>query len=407
MDSITTYNAFKSDDRNNNYALRLPTDDEVWRAVIDQDEFNQEFKFKYDSEDLVGVIGLYYADFDELNTRDGIGLVGFVTPFGVQDVDIDFYNPTKIKTKALFSEFDYNFSDRLTLTAGFRYEKLDFDLTTDGLITLQPSGFPFQDLVLTGDKGQSVFLPKLALNYKLTQGQHIGFTYAEGYRPGGVDLDIFGGSGVTEYDSEYTNNYELSYKAFLLDNRLTVNANAFYVDWKDMQTSGSAQIRSGTFNAGEATVYGMELELKYQPTDNLDGYFNLGYSKTEFDNFVTAGGGNDFTGNRFSNSPRFTAALGGYYDMESWRFGIESSYRDSYYDDITNTYEVGSLTLVNASVSYRLDKVQIRVYADNLFDKIQLSRNTFSITDPGATEPQITGLLSEERTVGVRVSYQF
>ena len=401
LKSITTYNEFDSRDRNNAYALTLPTEEQAWKAGIDQEEFTQELRADYVSEKLTGVLGVYYSDYDELNTRDGVGLVGFPTPFGFADLDIDFYNPTKIETQAVFSEFDYRLTDRITLTAGFRYEKLDFDQSTAGAIVLQPFGFPFVDLTLDGDKDQDVFLPKLAANYAITDRQKIGFTYAEGYRPGGVDLDIFAGGLVTPYDSEYTKNYELSYKSLFLDDRLSVNANLFYIDWKDMQTSGSAQIRSGTYNAGEATVYGGEFELTWTDNNSFDLYFNAGYSNTQFDEFVTGGGANDFSGNEFAYAPKWTVAGGGYYTYRGLTIGAEASYRDSYYDNITNAFKVESLTTVNLSASYSYRDVSVRIYANNVFDEVIASRDIYQL------QGQQLGLLTDPVVVGGRITFSF
>ena len=65
---------------------------------------------------------------------------------------------------------------------------------------------------------------------------------------------------VTGFDLEFVNNYELSDKA-VFDNGLSINANLFYLDWADMQTRGTELVSTGTFNVGESTVYGGELEL--------------------------------------------------------------------------------------------------------------------------------------------------
>ena len=399
--SITTYNEFDSRDRNNAYALTVPTEEQAWKAGIDQEEINQELRADYVSEKFTGVLGIYYSDYEELNTRDGVGIADFLTPFGPADLDIDFYNPMDIETKAVFGEVDYRMTDRITLTAGFRYEELDFDLLTSGVITLQPFGIPFRDLTLEGDRDQNEFLPKLAVNYALTEGQKVGFTFAEGYRPGGVDLDIFAGAGATPYESEHTKNYELSYKSLFLDDQLSINANLFYIDWKDMQTSGSAQIRSGTYNAGKATVYGGEFELTWTDNDSFDFYFNAGYSNTEFDEFVTGGGANDFSGNEFAYAPKWTVAGGGYYTYRGLTLGAEASYRDSYYDNITNNFRVDSLTTVNLSASYNYRNASVRIYANNVFDEVIASRDIYQL------QGQQLGLLTDPIVVGGRITFSF
>ncbi len=399
INSVTTFNTFESNDRNNAYAVTLPTPDQVWRATIDQEELSEELRFNYAGKRLQGVIGLWYSDYEELNTRDGVGLVGFPTPFGPADVDIVFFSPTEIETRALFTEFDYDLRDRLTLTAGFRYEQLDFDLLTDGLIVLQPFGVPFRDLTLEGDKDEDVLLPKLGVNFALSDTQRLGLTYTEAYRPGGVDLDIFGGTGVTDYDSEHTRNYEVSYKGVFADGQLALNANLFYIDWTDMQTAGSPQIRSGTYNAGEATVYGGELEMSLHGEGASEVFVALGYAHTNFDSFVISGGANDFSGNEFASAPGLTASVGGYLELGDWLLGMEASYRDGYYDSITNLYEVDSLTVVNASATYRRGKIGVKLYANNLFNQVVQTYESFFV------EGEELALLTNPRVAGVRVSY--
>ncbi len=403
--SISTYNQFDSDDRNNAFAITEPTDEEAWKANIDQEEFTQELRADYSSDKITGVVGVYYADYEEENLRDGIGIVGFEIPgLGVGNVHVVFDSPADIETLALFTEADYRVNERLTITAGFRWEDLKYDLASSGLITafidaLPWVGIPINDLTMEGDKNQDVFLPKLAANYALAENQHIGITYSEAYRPGGVDLDIFNGE-VTEYDSEYTKNYELSYKSLWLNNQLSVNANLFYIDWDDMQTSGSEDIRSGTYNAGESTVWGGEAELRWTG-ESLDTYFSAGYSNTEFDEFVSAGGDNDFSGNEFANSPKYTLALGGSYYIGDLTLTAEASYRDEYYDSITNDYTVEDLTLVNVSASYRWDQAELRLFVNNVFDEINTIRRP-TITEGIELSPQ-----TDPRVVGMRVSYAF
>lgn len=396
--TITTDNDFMSVDRTNTYATTMPAADEVWLAIIDQDEFSQELRATFNGDKLQATFGGYYASGEVRNARDGLGVIGIMSPFGPANLDVMFDNPVKTTTRAAFTELDYSVTDRLIVTAGLRYENLHFENANDGLITLQPAGVPFADLELEGDKAQSEVLPKIALNYALSDRQRIGATYTEGYRPGGVDLDINGG-GVTTYDSEHTKNYELSYKGQLLENRLTVNANLFWIDWADMQTPGSSDIRSGTYNAGESTVYGGELEMNWYATDRLELFWAMGYAKTEFDDFVT--GLADYTGNEFASAPELTNSIGGYWRFNDLQIGAEASYRDSYFDDISNSYEVASLTLVNFTAAYTLGQLELKGYINNAFDQVTQIRSDLVIEG----EPLV--LLSDPRTFGLSASVSF
>src|SRR3546814_2974641 len=63
-----------------------------------------------------------------------------------------------------------------------------------------------------------------------------GFTVQRGYRSGGSSGNI-ARSATFSYDPEFTWNYELSLRSAWLDGRLTLNANAFYVDRSEEHTS--------------------------------------------------------------------------------------------------------------------------------------------------------------------------
>lgn len=132
-----------------------------------------------------------------------------------------------------------------------------------------------------------------------------------------------------------------------------------------------------------------------------DLYFNIGYADTNFGEFVTGGGSNDFSDNEFANAPKLTAAVGGYLQAGDFAFGVEASYRDSYYSNITNTFTVDSLIQVNLSVTYEQGDLSLKLYANNLFDRVTALWESLEV------EGQRLGLLSEPRTVGVRASYQF
>ena len=119
-------------------------------------------------------------------------------------------------------------------------------------------------------------------------------TAAKGFRPGGIvptvpAAELLGCPaqlatlGLTteqthRYKSDRLWNYELGAKTAWFDNRLTVNADAFYIDWKDIQQqillACGFQFRT---NAGAAKSEGGELEVHARPVRGLDLSSGLGY----------------------------------------------------------------------------------------------------------------------------------
>lgn len=402
--STSTYNKFYSDDKNNPFATTIPTDDQVWHAKQDQKEFSQELKFNYESDDLKGVMGFYYSDYTDISSRNGVAVIDMLAP-GVHLAINDLVFDEQFETKAIFVEFDYNLMPDLTLSVGGRYEKLDIKNISKGTFVSNPSGFVSANGNLSDEKNQKIFLPKLGLNYALDDNQRVGFVYSEGYRAGGISLDLAPilaaqPSAISKFDSEHTKNYELSYKGFFKEQGLNLSSNLFYVNWKDMQTVAGAGLGQPTVNAGKASVKGIEFEAQWKPSEKIDTFVSMAYTKTKFDELNT--GGQDWTGNEFIKAPRLTASAGAYYSMNKFTYGTEVSYQGGYYDSIQNNYKVSSLTVINASANYEIrNNLNLKLFANNIFDKvIQLRKET-------NTESENLTLHSAPRTFGFMIDYKF
>src|SRR3546814_15372102 len=82
------------------------------------------------------------------------------------------------------------------------------------------------------------------------------------------------------FEPEYVNAFEIGAKNSFMNGALTLNATAFYYDYKDYQVS---QIRDRTaVNENfDAKVWGAELEARYSPTRNLRFNENIGWLKTK------------------------------------------------------------------------------------------------------------------------------
>jgi outer membrane receptor protein involved in Fe transport len=136
--------------------------------------------------------------------------------------------------------------------------------------------------------------PKFQADYQLNPDAMVYATAAKGFRPGGLVPTVPSAEalgcpaqlatlGLTtqqthKYQSDSLWNYELGTKTAWLDNRLTVNADVFYIDWKNIQQQillgCGFQFRT---NAGAAKSEGMELEVHARPLHGLDISGGLGY----------------------------------------------------------------------------------------------------------------------------------
>ena len=178
------------------------------------------------------------------------------------------------------------------------------------------------------------------------------------------------------------------------DKKLTVNANAFFLDWTDQQVSVREDINSGLSsipgldnnrieNAGRSEVRGFEIEAFAQPTDELSFRGSVGYTETEFKEFTN--NGVNFAGNEFPFAPEWTLSGSAHYMFAN---GIylhgNVNYQSEVFSDARNSQDrvLDARTIVNAKVGYKKDNIDAYVFATNLFDEEYLesvSRSTSTV----------------------------
>lgn len=373
--------------------------------------FEQELKLRYQSERLNYVVGAFYTDIKGEDIIDALVPASALSPAlpATSSILFKLNRDTDTENYAFFGEADYIVSPQLTLTLGARYDRETVEdlsssaLTSDDplVASLLPPSAPPEATSDTFD----AFLPKVGLVYDVSQDMSLGFTVQRGYRAGGAEINIEDGE-LDSFDPEFTWNYELSLRSQWYDGRLTVNANAFYTDWQDQQVSVISEgltVGFSTQNAGTSRLYGGELEITAQPTDQLDLFVSLGYSDNEFTDFVA--NGVQLAGNEFPYGAKFTGAFGGtYYFTDNLYLSVDASYADSAFGDIQNTEltKIDGRFLANARFGYETDDWAVWAYVDNAFDKGYATR-IFNTT----IGRQGTITAGDPRTYGVIAQYQF
>lgn len=390
--------------------------------------FSQEVRANYDGERLDGLVGLYYSRHDDRN--DASSRTNVNTPVGtisallqgagfpaaaatqiagayaqvlpVIPVDYASTTPTRSENRALFADGSFQVAGGFSLIGGFRYDRQRYELASDTQATFvgqypNPAAFgaPGTPLYLAvaainqgvaglvdsaaGSVPQSTrdftaFLPKGGVRYEWSPDLSASFVVQRGYRSGGSSFNI-ARSQTVAYDPEYTWNYEGSLRSQWLDGRLTLNANAYYVDWKDKQVIayfGLNDYDYNTVNAGRAHLYGFEVEASHRVNPGFDWYGSVGYSRTRYDEFQTVMDAQitDYSGQEFAYAPHWTAAVGGNFRFaESWVANLNANYRDKVYTDVgAAPTQLASRTLVNGRFGYETLDWSAWIFANNLFD---------------------------------------
>ncbi|SDQ90128.1 Outer membrane receptor proteins, mostly Fe transport [Pseudomonas sp. UC 17F4] len=298
---------------------------------------------------LSGMGGIYYA---HTKTDETLNLRG-----------LSAFDDTK-ENLGIFGELSYRLSERWTLSTGLRFQQDHIE--RQGNSVLAPTALDYE-------KTFSALLPKVSLAYAATPDWTVGALVSRGYNPGGVSLNLTTRQWAY-FKEESIWNYELFSRANLLDDRLILSSNLFYMDFKDAQYNIPVVISPGvaqsyTINAEKAHAYGLELSADYRVLDNLTLKASAGALRTRIDKISSNA---DYQANEFARSPGYTLSVGPSWDItDKLNLNVQVRHLDGYYSDTANTssYSVKPYTLTDARMSYQFNKqVQLYGYVKNVFD---------------------------------------
>ncbi|MEM9176173.1 MAG: TonB-dependent receptor [Myxococcota bacterium] len=320
-------------------------------------DFTQDFRILYQPSDEVSILaGFFIASVrNEIDSFVNVALGTLQNQFTRRET----FNA------AGFVEARAQFWDQLTVTAGFRF---DHDEYKTDVICRDPPGLlppPCSPGVARGDTDMP--LPRITVLWEPIVDQRIGFTFSRGYRSGFV-------SANSVVRPEFLWNYEASYRGSFFDGRVTVRANGFYYDWREIQVETGTPNVSVTENAGRARVYGIEAVLGLNPFEGFLLQGSFGYVNSEFEKFFQGPTRADFAGNEFPESPPHSfAILAAYEHPSGLNVSADYSWQDSFFatGDTRNLdfSKVDSYGTGNIRAGFSNDLLDFSVFLRNVMDK--------------------------------------
>lgn len=198
--------------------------------------------------------GVFYRDSDQTQIQDSEALA----LFGLDPV-IQY---DKVRSKSVFAEVTRRMLDgRLELTAGGRF----LTETRSSEQRVRPSEPYSNDF--------DAFTPRVNLTWRPGGNWMTYFNFSQGFRSGinqfAVSLETAAALGVilpAAAEPEYADSYELGIKGNFFDNRLTIDATAYSIKWRDLQTIVPIVENAlvGVINASSASSPGMEVALNWR-----------------------------------------------------------------------------------------------------------------------------------------------
>ena len=253
----------------------IPFSAESSDGIPDHEQWTQELRISSnDWETMNFQLGAFYfyEDLDIENYSYDTFSNGEVNGFATQNQET--------KAWAVFGTLDYEFSDRLTATAGLRYSSDDKEFVAERFIGPFGSGTVGPIEVNPDDTHVSW---DLSATYKLNDDVNLYARVADSFRAPSIQGRIVFGNDVTVADSETILSFETGVKADVLDGRGRVNASIYYFTMDDQQLTavGGDANTNRLLNADETVGYGFELDAEYAVTPELLLTAAMSYNDTE------------------------------------------------------------------------------------------------------------------------------
>ena len=299
-----------------------------------QDQYSQEFRYNYESQDVDFVLGLF--GFKQRIDTQGTEQQGSAAAKWSLAPSTDPANPANIPatlagltasntqylkadSAALFGQLSWKVTDALTIQPGLR---LNYD---------KKSGF--YQRVVTNAQGQAiscttvaepgtikgttqqcgVYQPQVSapsdsawnftydfnINYKIARDVLAYATYAKSFKTLGINQNglPLNADNTVNYDAstvkpESVNHYEIGLKTQFFDRRATFNLTAFRTDIKNFQATVNGgqfgTVRGYLANAGKVRSQGIEADFKIVASDRFTAYANGAYTDAKYKKFVDA-----------------------------------------------------------------------------------------------------------------------
>ncbi len=426
LTSLTAWNAYdyksSGDADRSEFDILYFVDD-----TFSGDAISQEFRLTSDLDGpLQYLAGLYYLH--EENKRDNphpftilgedilsVGTVTFGPQLALVAAPGDYISTQsnyKTDVYAAFGQTTYSFTEQWLLTLGLRYtaEEKSVKGYAENFSTAPAANIPgvptFVDLIAQPGGGdehleQDGFTWLANLRYFLTDDTMVFVSAATGSKSPGFNNP---GDPQLEFREEKTNNYELGVKTALFDNRLKLNATAFYSEFDDLQFLAQKPIGAGTYvsNAAKAEIEGIDLGFTVRPLPNLvlDGglqYLDAKYTDGELEQFDVVFAP-DWSGN-VAATLLLPVAGGMAYLRADYSFMGDHYTNPTYQAPDTEQ----DRELVNARLGWRNDDWDAAIWVKNATDESysSLSAAPFLLTGMRAE------FLAAPRTYGATIKYSF
>jgi len=383
--------------------LYLDTEPQYWLSAIRSqntahyNQITQELRLASDGNGpLKWLAGLYYY-----NVRnDGVIELFTNLPFAFLQDNVE---ANRLEGYAAFGQGTYSFTDTLRGTIGARASSTKREAHGHSPAALGEQPYTFDKTFENVDW-------KVGIEKDLTSKMMLYGTVQTGYQPGTFNelpnTDTFDNLVKPSKLLAYT----AGFKSRWLDDRLQINNEIFYYDYKDLliQSYNISAAYNTIFNARKVSIKGAQLDVLLRVFSEDQFNLNVGYARARNEDFTTPDGAS-FDGLQLAYAPDFTGVVGYTHNMPfasgtlrahvDWRF--ESSWFADYVHNRGVKQEASNKG--DAMLTYDADSN----WTVGLWIKNITNRTVIAATAAAGVPGPATAYLDQPRTYGLRFTKSY
>jgi iron complex outermembrane recepter protein len=233
-------------------------------------KFSQEIRYSAAFEHVDWLVGAFYTHESTHFVQDILALDQSTGTNEGSWVNANF--PQTFSEYAAFTDLTLHWGSRFDLQLGARESRNQqtySEVDTGPYDLLEGQTSPIVNPKV--DTRDNSFTYLVTPSFKLSPDLMLYARLASGYRPGGPNptSTVFG--YPPQFGPDKTLNYEIGSKGSFLDHKLSFDASAYYIDWKDLQLTVIAPggVAGYFTNASRAKSEGVEFATQARPLDGL------------------------------------------------------------------------------------------------------------------------------------------
>ncbi|MDB5580483.1 MAG: TonB-dependent receptor [Bradyrhizobium sp.] len=396
------------------------------------------------SDNLDFALGAFYFDESGRDESTSVALPTLSGIFGGGVVPQTFYvGDVTNRSKGVYGQATYHFSDQFSFTGGLRYSSEDKNLVSFNHTSNFATGALIQCLVVGATAGTcraendgsfSGVSYTAGLNYQITPNVLLYIKTSKGFRSGGQNLRS-SGTTLVPFQPEIAREEEIGLKSEFLDRRVRLNIAAFYNQVSNIQRSSLVSFTDPTThvtstqtilgNAGKARFAGGEAELTVRAAPGLTLSGNVALADAKYLQYADAGG--DRRDEVFAYAPKWTFSIAANYEHPT-SFGRVTAHLDYAWQGVTylagpstkltgvaatDAVTNGALNAVTRPAGGELngrlgvglmdDRFELSVFGRNILDRRVNSTGLYF----GTGLPLVSSQRNDPATYGVTLSFKF